>query len=397
MSWKRTPLTKVSEVVTKGTTPTTLGKQFVSSGIPFLRAQNINGSNIILNDELLFIDEATNKLLSRSKIKSNDVLLSIAGSIGRSAVVPEHYPLLNCNQAIAIIRLDTDIVSPYFLKYWLDTEDAQRQIYGAKVTATISNLSLGQIKKLEIPLPPLPEQKRIAAILDKADAIRRKRQQAIKLADEFLRATFLDMFGDPVTNPKGWLFGTIREIISEAKYGTAKKASVTTGKYPILRMNNVTYSGDMDLSDLKYIDLEKKEETKYLAKKGDLLFNRTNSKELVGKTAVFESSTPMAIAGYLIRVRTNERSTPHYISSYLNSSHGKATLLGMCKSIVGMANINAQELQDISIMIPPVDLQKQYTDLVWEVQERKRRQLEATKIGDTLFNSLTQRAFRGEL
>jgi len=160
MSWKRTPLTKVSEVVTKGTTPTTLGKQFVSSGIPFLRAQNINGSNIILNDELLFIDEATNKLLSRSKIISNDVLLSIAGSIGRSAVVPQHYPLLNCNQAIAIIRPKTDIVSPYFIKYWLDTEDAQRQIYGAKVTATISNLSLGQIKKLEIPLPPLPVQLR---------------------------------------------------------------------------------------------------------------------------------------------------------------------------------------------------------------------------------------------
>lgn len=263
--------------------------------------------------------------------------------------------------------------------------------------ATVKGIRLDILKEMEVPLPPLSEQKRIAAILDKADAICRKRQQAIQLAGEFLRASFLDMFGDPVTNPKGWPFGTIRELISEAKYGTAKKASVSTGKYPILRMNNITYNGDMDLSNLKYIDLEKKEETKYLAIKGDLLFNRTNSKELVGKTAVFESSTHMAIAGYLIRVRTNERSTPHYISSYLNSSHGKATLTGMCKSIVGMANINAQELQDISIMIPPVGLQKQYTDLVWRVQKRKKRQLIAANIGDTLFKSLTQRAFRGGL
>ena len=253
------------------------------------------------------------------------------------------------------------------------------------------------LKEITVPKPPLSEQKRIAAILDKADAICKKRQAAIKLADDFLRAVFLDMFGDPVTNPKRWPLGTIRALISEAKYGTAQKASVGIGKYPILRMNNITYSGEMDFTELKYIDLEKKEETKYLTKKGDILFNRTNSKELVGKTAVLERDTPMAIAGYLIRVRTNERSTPHYISAYLNSRHGKATLMGMCKNIVGMANINAQELQDIKILIPPVEMQKRYSELVWQVREKKTRQLEAANIGDTLFNSLIQRAFRGEL
>jgi len=279
----------------------------------------------------------------------------------------------------------------HLLRFWkIKNSNSQ---YGSAT----NYIKMQNFEDYEIPLPPLPEQKRIAAILDKADAIGRKRQKAIKLADEFLRATFLDMFGDPVINPKGWPFGTIRELISEAKYGTAKKAIIDKGKYPILRMNNITYNGEMDFTDLKYIDLEEKEVSKYIAKKGDLLFNRTNSKELVGKTAVFESSTPMAIAGYLVRARTNERSTPHYISSYLNSSHGKATLMGMCKSIVGMANINAQELQNISIMVPPVDLQKQYTNLVWKVQERKKRQLEAANIGDTLFRSLTQRAFRGEL
>jgi len=264
-------------------------------------------------------------------------------------------------------------------------------------TAGQKRLPAGFLKRHKIPLPPLAEQKRIADILDKSDAIRRKRQQAIKLADDFLRATFLDMFGDPVTNPKEWPLGSIRELISEAKYGTSKKASNSTGKYPILRMNNITYSGEMDFTELKYIDLEKKEVDKYLAKKGDLLFNRTNSKELVGKTAVFESSAPMAIAGYLIRVRTNERATPQYLSAYLNSSHGKATLVGMCKSIVGMANINAQELQDIKMLIPPVTLQKQYSEIVWKIRERKKRHFEAADIGDTLFNALTQRAFRGEL
>ena len=253
------------------------------------------------------------------------------------------------------------------------------------------------LKESLVVKPPLAKQKRIAAILDKADAIRRKRHAALKLADDFLRATFLDMFGDPVTNTKGWPVGTIRELINEAKYGTAKKASPTKGKFPVLRMNNITYSGEMDFTDLKYVDLEKKEEDKYLARRGDLLFNRTNSKKLVGKTAVFEADTPMAIAGYLIRVRTNEKATPHYISAYLNSRHGKQTLMEMCKSIVGMANINAQELQDIKILIPPIEIQNRFSEIVRDVRKGITRQLEAANTGDGLFNSLTQLAFRGEL
>jgi type I restriction enzyme S subunit len=335
---------------------------------------------------------------ARQLVREGDVLVStVRPNLNGVACVPRELDSATASTGFCVLRPKEKKLDGRYLFHWVKTAKFIGEMVRLATGANYPAISDRIVKSSEIPLPSLPEQKRIAAILDKADAIRRKRQQAIKLADEFLRATFLDMFGDPVTNPKGWPFGTIRELISEAKYGTAKKASIDTGEYPILRMNNITYNGEMDFTDLKYIDLEEKEVSKYIAKKGDLLFNRTNSKELVGKTAVFESSTPMSIAGYLIRVRTNERSTPHYISSYLNSSHGKATLMGMCKSIVGMANINAQELQNISIMVPPVDLQKQYTGLVWKVQERKKRQLEAANIGDTLFRSLTQRAFRGEL
>ncbi len=91
-----------------------------------------------------------------------------------------------------------------------------------------------------------------------------------------------------------------------------------------------------------------------------MLFNRINSKELVGKTAVYNQDTPIAYAGYLVRLRTNERANSKYISVFLNSPYGKLTLQGMCKSIVGMANINAQELQDIKIPIPPLPLQNKF-------------------------------------
>jgi len=253
------------------------------------------------------------------------------------------------------------------------------------------------LKEKLILKPPLKEQKRIAAILDRANAIRIKRQVAIKLLDELLSAIFLKMFGDPITNQNGWPIGTIRDLISEVKYGTSKKASSVQKKFQILRMNNITYNGEIDLTDLKFIDLEEEDKKKYLAQKGDLLFNRTNSKELVGKTAVFDRETPMAVAGYLIRLRTNHNASPHYISSYLNSNHGKTTLLRMCKNILGMANINAQELQEIKIMIPPKSLQDEYSKLSFKVREKKKKQLQLALSEETLFNSIAQRAFRGEL
>nr|WP_205297976.1 restriction endonuclease subunit S [Pantoea sp. Cy-639] len=253
------------------------------------------------------------------------------------------------------------------------------------------------LKENVVPVPSLVEQKRIAAILDKAEAIRRKRQQAIELVDDFLRAVFEDMFGDPVNNPKGFPIGTIRDLVATADYGTSAKASEAYGEYPILRMGNVTYQGRIDLKDLKYIDLEGKDQSKYLARKGDLLFNRTNSKELVGKAAVYDMDDPVAIAGYLIRVRPNERGNSYYIAGYLNSAHGKATLKSVCKSIVGMANINAQEMQNIPIMLPPAEMQRRYQELVVATRCRLIRINSSLKVVEELFSSLSHKCLSGQI
>lgn len=267
------------------------------------------------------------------------------------------------------------------------------QVAGAKMPRVSMNI----FWEHEIPLPPLAEQQRIAAILDKTDAIRQKRKQAIKLADDFLRSIFLDMFGDPVTNPKGFPLGTIRDLVETANYGSSGKASETEGEYPMLRMGNITYQGGWDFSAMKYIDLAEKELPKYLVHKGDLLFNRTNSRELVGKTAIYAEEKPMAFAGYLVRVRANELGNNYYLSGYLNSAHGKKVLTGMCKSIVGMANINAQELQNIKILLPSVELQSQYEKLVKAVNERVIKHSISQQSLEELFNSLSQKAFSGQL
>lgn len=262
--------------------------------------------------------------------------------------------------------------------------------------ATIPHISRSSLESLKIPLPPLEKQKKIAEILDKADEIRQKDKAIIAKYNELSQSLFLDMFGDPVSNPKGLAIVTIRDLVSDVKYGTSSKAE-EDGKYPYLRMNNITYEGYMDYQNLKFINLKDNEKEKYLVKKGDILFNRTNSKELVGKTGIFNEKEEMAIAGYLIRVRVNENSNPYYLWAYLNSKHGKMILENMCKSIVGMANINAQELQDIKILNAPIELQNQFAERIELIEKQKQLAEKSLKKSEELFNSLLDKAFKGEL
>ncbi|EFN8023693.1 restriction endonuclease [Escherichia coli] len=288
-------------------------------------------------------------------IKKGDLLVGMDGDFNR-----EYWKGTDAllNQRVCKITPNPETLDKNFLYYFLQKE--LDKIHATTDVVTVKHLSVKKIQDIKIRLPSLKEQKRIATILDKADAIRQKREQAIKLADDFLRAKFLEMFGTPANNIHRFPKGTIRDLVDSVNYGTSAKASIDSGEYPILRMGNITYQGRWDFTDLKYLDLSVKEKDKYLVKEGDLLFNRTNSKELVGKTAVYEEDRPMAFAGYLIRVRPNSIGNNYYISGYLNSIHGKITLMNMCKSIVGMANINAQELQNIEILIPPKHLQDEY-------------------------------------
>ena len=252
------------------------------------------------------------------------------------------------------------------------------------------------LKQLVVPVPVIRIQNKIVGILDKAQELIDKRKEQIEALDELVKSRFIEMFGDPSVNPMRWPEGTVRDIVTEVKYGTSKPA-IEGGKYKYLRMNNITYNGELDISDLKYIDIPDKDVEKCIVRKGDVLFNRTNSKELVGKTCVFNLDEPMVIAGYIIRVRMNERALPEYLSSVLNSKYGKGVLYGMCKAIVGQANINAQELQDIKLFIPSIELQQQYVIFLRQVDKLKFKMEESLKELENNFNSLMSDAFSGRL
>jgi type I restriction enzyme S subunit len=252
------------------------------------------------------------------------------------------------------------------------------------------------VKAHRVYLPALAEQRRIAEVLGRAEALRTKRRAALAQLDSLTQSLFLDLFGDPATNPKNWPVRQIGDLLESATYGTSEKAGAS-GEYPVLRMNNLTRTGEMDFTDLKFMDLEAKDRERYLVADGDVLFNRTNSADLVGKTAVFRANRPMAYAGYLIRLRTTAENDSEFLGAFLNLPYSKRMLRGMCKSIIGMANINASEIQAMRIPQPPSTLQRTFARHVAAVQRLKATHRAALAHLNALFASLQQRAFRGEL
>jgi type I restriction enzyme S subunit len=333
-------------------------------------------------------------------LELGDILISSANSwnlVGKCSWIPELPWKTSFGGFVTVLRADPDKVYPRFLFWWFSSPRIQAlaRSFGNKTTS-ISNLNIDRCLALSFDLPSLNEQKRIAEVLDQAEILRIKRQTAIKKLNSFVRADFFELFGDPSKKPGRWPWKTVGDLLLSATYGTSEKAA-EVGEFPVLRMGNITTAGELDLSSLKYMDVSEKERARYLVEEGDILFNRTNSPDLVGKTALFRELRKMAYAGYLIRLRVNVENDPEYVAAFLNSSYVKKTLRSMCKSIVGMANINAKELQSIKIPQPPLELQREFARHVGQIEKLKavhRRHL--SKL-DVLFASLQHRAFRGEL
>lgn len=376
--------------VSSGGTPNRKKDEYFNGGhIPWVKTGELKGK--FANTPSEFITQLGLNNSSAKLFPPKTVLLAMYGAtIGACSILDFEAAT---NQACAAI-LPSDDCDESYLYYYLSS--IKKSIVNQGVGGAQPNISAGLIKKIKIPLPPLAEQKKIAAILDAADTLKRKDQQLIDTYNALSQSLFLDVFGDPVTNQYRFKKGTIRNLLSEAKYGTSAKAQ-NDGDFPYLRMNNITYAGEMNFNSLKYISLSENDKPKYLVRKGDILFNRTNSKELVGKTGLFNKNEKMAIAGYLIRLRTNSLANPYFVWAYLNSKHGKVVLKHMCKSIVGMANINAQELQNIKILHPPITLQNQFAERIQAIEAQKQQAQAALKKSEDLFNSLLQHAFKGEL
>ena len=351
-----------------------------TTGLPIIRIQDLTGNAY----DLGFYD---GNYPERIEINDGDVLISWSASLG---VYVWNRGKALLNQHIFKVAFDKCAVNKQYFVYAVQhkLQEMETKAHGA----TMKHIVKKDFDNTVIPFPTLEEQEEIAKIINHASGIIFARQQQLQKLDELVKARFVEMFGIYPANQMGWETGKIRDTVADVRYGSSRPA-VDGGKYPYLRMNNITYGGELDLSDVKRIDVPENELDKCTVRRGDVLFNRTNSKELVGKTCVYDRDEMMVLAGFVIRVRVNDRVLPEFLSAFLNTDFSKKTLSEMCKAAIGQANINAQEMQNIGLYLPPLELQRQFVQFKKQTDKSKVVVQKALDEAQTLFDSLMQQYF----
>lgn len=398
MNWPLKRLADLCEVITKGTTPTTLGFEFSDKGVRFIRVQNIDGGRVNYERDTLFIDERTNQALERSQIHPGDILVSIAGTIGRAGVVPANAPALNCNQAVAIIRANGSVFRP-FVRHWLESSDAQRQLRGATVTGTISNISLTQLGNLRIPLPLLEEQRRIAEVLDRAQTLQAKRRASLDQLDTLTQAIFLDLFGDPTTNPKGWplvCLGDHTLKIGSGSTPTGGEAAYKVTGISLIRSLNVR-DGKFTYKDLAFIDeLQAAKLAGVVVEADDVLLNIT------GASVARVCRAPMAVLPARVNqhvsiIRPKPSVNAVFLELLLLSLPMKTKLLKIGGAGATREAITKAQIEELRIICPPIQQQNEFARRVTAIEKLKTAHRASLAKLDALFDSLQHRAFQGEL
>ncbi len=264
----------------------------------------------------------------------------------------------------------------------------------------VPTLNRNLVHVVPVRVPPVAEQRRIADILDRADAIRRKRRAAIALTEELLRSTFRDMFGDPVTNPKEWRnlpLGDIAEV--QGGLQVSRKRAQHPLEVPYLRVGNV-YRGSLNLEEIKTMRITKRELERTLLQEGDILLVEGHGNiDEIGRAAVWDGSVGGCVhQNHLIRARVDKaKADPAYTAAFINSAGGQRQLQRFGKTTSGLNTISTRQVRSTRILVPPMSLQSGYAERTQAILRAQSRLEAAADEADTLFHALTQRAFRGDL
>lgn len=335
---------------------------------------------------------------ARQKIRRDDVLVStVRPNLNATALVSDFLDGQICSTGFCVLRSNGSVL-PKYLYFYTRMSSFANLLSSRTRGASYPAVTDSDVKELEIPVPPIETQQQIVSLLERGHKLRQMREEANQLTNRVIQSVFLKMFGDPATSPMQWPIGTIGDIVTQTQYGLSKSLDDNPEHVTVIRMNNVTMDGRLDLTELRYVDIDKDEFEKYRLEKGDILFNRTNSRELVGKTGLFNDEGKCVFASYLVRVKVQRRTaTPEYLWAFLNSTFGKATLLRKARGAVGQANINTQELRSIKIALAPVQLQERFSALVEKLRPLSQRQVQSMTEISELFHSLMRKAFTGQL
>jgi type I restriction enzyme S subunit len=361
--------------------------------LPILRAGNITDDGLVF-DDLVFVP--ADRIADKQKIRRNDVIIAASSGsldvVGKAARALDNYDG-GFGAFCKVLRPGPDVEPSYFAHFFR-TPDYRRRVSALAAGVNINNLRNEHLDQMLIPLPALPEQRRIAEILDKADALRAKRRAALAQLDILTQSIFLDMFGDPATNPKGWpidLIGDVAEIVSGATPRTDNP------KYWDGTIRWVTPKELSDLEDIYIAETERHITEAGLQScaatvlpPGSVLFS---SRAPIGHTAI--CATPMATnQGFKSFIPKRDRLDAHYLLAWLRLRRRFLEGLGTGATF---KEVSKAVVARIQIPVPPLALQVAFANRMRKVQALREAERNAMALLDEQFLGLQYRAFSGEL
>ena len=372
-------------------------ENYVDSGIRVIRIANVQKGYIEDNTPVLYPLE-TNEL-DKYMLEEGDLLMALTGNVGRVAILKKEFMPAALNQRVACLRLKTDRVAKDYLFHVLNSAFFEQQCIQSSKGVAQKNMSTEWLKDYEIPMYPKEQQELIADILDKTRNIIISRNYELKKLDDLIKARFVEMFGDAYLNEFGWKKIKIKNAVTvEPQNGMYKPQSdyVTDGSgIPILRIDGFYDGVVTDFSSLKRLRCSENERQKYLLYEDDVVINRVNSIEYLGKCAhinglledtVYESN--------MMRMHFDStRFHPVYVCRLLCSRFVYDQIVNHAKQAVNQASINQKDVLDFDIYEPPLKLQIQFADFVRAVDKSKVEIQKALDKTQMLFDSLMQEYF----
>ncbi|MFI3255144.1 MAG: restriction endonuclease subunit S [Eubacteriales bacterium] len=363
----------LAEVITKGTTPTTLKYQFVEEGINFVKIESISSKGDFYLEKFQYITEECHDKLKRSQLQENDVLFSIAGALGRVALVPKNILPANTNQALALIRIKNKNVCLKYITVVLSSDVVKNQTNKQKQGVAQLNLSLKNISDLVIPLPPLETQQHMAKTLDLATEIIEGYRQKLTELEKLVQSVFYEMFGDPVENEKGW------EVIPWDNV-----FNVTTGK---LDSNQMDINGEYPFFTCSKEILRINEyafDCEALLLAGNNAAGIYDVKHYVGKFNAYQRTYVLTLKG------DNKK----YILFKILLEQ-KLNLLRLQSKGSSTKFLTMKILNNLAFILPPLPLQEQFAQIVEKIEEEKALVQEGLREAEQLFGGLLQGYFEG--
>lgn len=394
--WEWKNLGDLTERFVSGGTPPTKNESYWNGTIPWTTSAQINSRFIDFSEKCITDDAVKNS--ATNIVPKNNVLVATRVGIGKSAV---NLIDLAISQDLTGVLLNKSLILPTYLVLYLHSPKLKQNFELSARGSTIRGLTRSDVENIQVPLPPLETQQKIVSILEKAEETKKLRKQADELTQRLLHSVFLEIFGDPVKNPKGWDVRKLGEIITDSMNGLylPKEKYTFYDGIKMVHMSDAFY-GIVELGGLKRVLATEKEIDKYRLTKSDLLIARRslNFEGAAKACRIPEINEPLIFESSLIKISTNSKlATTIYLYYYLNNELVRKKYIYKHISKSTISGINQSNLRSISVILPPIEIQNKFSHFVEQAESTILTQQQSFLKINNLFDALVQKAFAGEL